>query len=140
MSDELIYNYKHIVRFKNIDELTTYECSEHDMLLCQSIHYFFIEDYDKALFKFNDLLKITNDKMLQLMIIIKMAECLSFTDKNESLSLLKPILKCNDTKIREYCIKQFQKINENKISMKRDSTIEFAIHDYYGEFDKKAFL
>ena len=141
LSDDLIYNYKHIVRFKNIDELNMSECSEQDMLLCKAIHDYFIENYDNALLKFNDLLKITDDKLLQLMITIKMAECLSFTDKNESLSLLKPILKCHDTKIREYCIKQFQKIHVNKLPVrKKNNTIEFTIQNYYGEFDKKFFL
>lgn len=140
MTDDLAYNYKHLVRFKDIDLLNTNECSEYDILLSQSIHYFFIGNYDKALFKFNDLLSITGDKTLQLLIMIKIAQCLSFSDKNESLSLLKPILKCSDTKIREYCINQFQRINENRVSVGRENrAIEFTIQNYYGEFDKKNF-
>ncbi|MDR2696621.1 MAG: glycosyltransferase family 2 protein [Deltaproteobacteria bacterium] len=139
--DDLLYNYKNIVRFKSIDKLSASECHEYDMLLCQSIHYFFMRDYDNALFKFNDLLKITNDEILQLMITIKIAECLQFTDRAEALSLLKPMLKCKHTKIREYCIKQFQKIHEDKLFVKRENTaIEFKIQNYYGEFDKKFFL
>jgi len=67
-------NYNNIVRFKNIDELNISEYPEHDILLCQSIHYFFLVDYDKSLFKFNDILRITNDKKLQFLITIKMAE------------------------------------------------------------------
>lgn len=141
LSDDLIYNYKHIVRFKNIDELHISECSEYDMLLCKAIHYYFIENYDKALLNFDDLLRMTDDNTLQLMILIKMAECLSFTDKKESLSLLKPILKCRDAKIRDYCIKQFQKIHANQLPVRRkNNTLEFTLQGYYGEFDKKFFL
>jgi glycosyltransferase involved in cell wall biosynthesis len=141
MLDDLIYNYKYIVRFVSLDELNTHECPEHDILLCQALHCFFLGEYDRALVKFDNLLKMTDDKILQLLLSMKLAECLSFTDKNASLSLLKPILTCHDAKIRAYCARQFQKIHENTAAGNRDtSSVEFTVQKYYGEFEKKTFL
>lgn len=141
MVDELIYNYAHIVRHKYINEINKFDCSEHDSLLNKAVYYFFIKNYDLSLCNFHDLLKITKDIKQQLLITIKIAACLSFTDKSESLSILKQILKCDDLQIREYCIKQLQKLHGNNVPIHQNiHNIAFNIQQYCGAFDKKIYI
>jgi len=141
MTDELQYSYNNIVRWYNKNELkVTYDCSKYDYLLSMAIHYLFIENFDLALFKFNDLLDITEDYKIQMLITINIALCLSFTDRRESLVLLEPILKCHDMNIRDYAAKKFKAIYSNESLLKNNpKEIKSIIQDYYGHFDIKDF-
>lgn len=134
------HSHKYICRWYNPLEIAISDCSEQDRLLCLGIHYFFLEKYDLALFKFNDLLEISNNnKKLQLLITIKIAECLSFTNKKSSLSLIKPILKYHDTEIRGYAEKQFNLISEDKPLHEEENIIKNIVN-YYAEFKNKTFI
>ena len=137
MTDDLQYTYNNIARWYNQQCLNTID----NILLSQGIRYFLLEDYDLSLFKFNDLLNNVRDYKMQMLITIKIALCLSLTDKKESLLLIQPILKCPDDEIRTYAEKQFIRINENKFPVyKKSKQIEFIIQNYYGKFDKKNFI
>jgi hypothetical protein len=141
INDDLPYDYKNIVRWYDPYSINVSKCSSCDILLYQAIHYFSLRNYDLSLFKFYNLLEITNDKILMMIITIKISICLSLTDKKEALSLLKPILKCDDTQIRSYAIKQFHLISEDKLLLKDESArIEYDIQNYYDKFHKKDFL
>ena len=141
MTDGLSYNYDHIVRW--YDPLLPYISiveSYNDNLLFHAIHYFFLEQYDLALCKFNDLLKITNDHKLKMLIGIRIALCLSFTDKKESLSLFRSILKCNDKDIYDYAMKQFNRINGDGVIIgNKSSSINWSVKNYYHKSYKKLF-
>jgi len=128
MTDELIYSYKNITRWYNPYELYISD----NTLLNQGLHYFFLKNYDLALFKLNDLLKITNDYIMQILITIKIALCLSFTDKKEALLILQPLLKCSHTEIRDYAEKQFMRINDDKVfDTKYSKQITFSMQTYF---------
>jgi glycosyltransferase involved in cell wall biosynthesis len=137
-----VYSYKHITRWYNPLELSILNYSEYETLLCLAIHYFFLENYDLALFKFHDILKITHDKKLQILINIKIAECIYFTDKKEAMSILQTISKYDDVEISNYTNNQLNKMKngEYQIIHNDDSTILFDVIDYHGEFKSKTFL
>jgi hypothetical protein len=137
MTDELNYSYNDLVRWYSPD----LPVKTDDALLNQAIHYFFLKKYDSALFKFNDLLTIVNDYKMQMLVTVKIALCLYFTDKNESIFLIRPILKCHDAEIRDYAEKQFLRINEDELSVTKESRqIDFVIQSYYSQFAQKNFL
>jgi glycosyltransferase involved in cell wall biosynthesis len=137
MLQDLSYNYKRIVRWYDLDKV---EVSDNS-LIGIALHYFFLEQYDIALCKFNDLLQITNDTTLQLLITIKMALCLFVTDKAEALSLLKQILKCQDNEIRDDVKKQMTRIIENECSNSdNNSVFNYSIQQYHGKFEKQYFV
>jgi len=135
--DELKYSYNNIVRWYNPYELKT----NNDTLLSQGMHNYFLKNYDIALFKFNDLLSNVKDHKLEMLLSIKIAECISFTNKSDALSIIQPILNCLDREISEYAAKQFAKIGGSEISERELSNkIEFIIQFYYGEHVHKNFV
>lgn len=142
MTDELQYSYNNIVRWYNPYDLkVTEDCSKYDYLLSIAVHCLFLENADLALLKFNDLLHITEDYTLQMLITINIAFCLSFTSKHEALFLLEPILKCHDIQIRDYAEKQFNKIYANESLSRQDTKkIKSIIQEYYAHFDIKNFI
>ena len=128
MTDELIYSYNNITRWYNPHKLEITD----NTLLNQGLHYFFLENYDLALFKLSDLLKIINDYRMQMLITIKIALCLSFTDKKEALFVLQPLLRCSDTEIRDYAEKQFVRINDDNVFSTKDSKqMTFSMQTYF---------
>jgi hypothetical protein len=137
LTDDLPYNYKNITRWYDPQSIQ----SNDETLLSQGMKYFFMENYDLALFKFHDLLANATDYKMQLLLSIKIVVCLSLTDKKEALALLQPILKCSDAEICTYATKQFEKINEDKIAHATTSkkTI-FDIQSYSAKFDEQLFV
>jgi hypothetical protein len=135
--DELKYLYNNITRWYNPYQLN----AENDTLLNQGIHNYFLKNYDLALFKFNDILSTTYDYKMELLLSIKIAQCLSFTNKSEALSILRPILNCHEREISEYATKQYRKISENIISVEELSGLaEFIIQPYYGQHVNKNYI
>jgi hypothetical protein len=116
--------------------------SRYDAILNNAMHHLFLCNYDAALFSFNDLLEITDDIKYKLLITIKIAQCLSYTNKSESLSLLRSVLRYDDTEVHGYAVKQFEMIDKNAISMKNKNIHDkkYTIMSYFGEFQKKVFL
>jgi glycosyltransferase involved in cell wall biosynthesis len=112
MTDYLEYSYKNITRWYDINNLNI----EGDTLLGKGIRNYFLKNYDLALFNFNNLLEIINDEKMKLLIFIKFALCLSFTDKTESLNILQPLFKCSDIEISNYAKNCYNVIREDKLS------------------------
>ena len=142
ITDELQYAYNNIVRWYNPYNITiTNDCSKYDYLLSTAVHYYFLGNFDLALCKYNELIEMTDDNKKQLLITINIALCLSFTDRQEALSLLKPILRCPDMLIRNYAEKQFKKIYANELLSKNDTKeIKSIIQSYYSHFDIKDYI
>ena len=145
MTDELQYSYTNLIRWYNPYDLKIINCcSQYDALLSGAIHIYFLGNIDLALCRFNDLIEMTENEKLQMLIIIKIALCLASTNKIEAMSLLQPLLKCNDFGIRNYAENQLKIIYEDKMLTKnaprKDKTLQFNIADYSSNFNCKIFV
>ena len=137
MLDNLQYTYDNIARWYDAKHLNTAD----DTLLSKGIHHFFLKNYESALLALNDLLRITRDYKMQMLLTIKIAACISYTNKEEALSILQPILHCPDAEIYSYAEQQIKILREREIlSEKEPKKIEFIIQSYYGQFDEKNFI
>lgn len=124
--ESLPYHYKYIVRW--------YDVKKCENLICQALNYYYNEEYELAMFRFNDLLEVIRDKKLQMFITINIAACLSFSEKKESLELLKSMMKYNDKEVQRYAVKNIQKIKERSEITEIENTVNYSIEQYFGEF------
>jgi len=140
MIDELPYAYEHIIRWYDSNN----PASAHHTPLSQAVHQFFLKNYDRALCKFSDALTATDDAGIQWLITIKIAQCLQFTNKNEALSLLRPLLKCQDTEVREYALHTMEKMSAPNAAAENESgknaVFTFDIQQYFGKYEKRFFI
>ena len=118
----LIYNYKNIVRWYDIYSGRQFSSSNIDKFICTAIYYFFIEEYDIALCRYKDALDICNDEYIKLWLMVKIAECLAYTDFNDACNIVSFIKKYNDNELNTYIDKYFYNAismqNKNKHSIK----------------------
>jgi glycosyltransferase involved in cell wall biosynthesis len=136
MIDELQFSYINIARWYDPHKLRTTD----DNLLSLGIHYLLLNDFDSALFKFNDILNSTSDSKMYYLLSINIAFCLCVSDKTESLSILQKVLQCPYSEISDYAKIMIQRIESDKVYISRSyNTVEFSIQNYYGQFDKKFF-
>lgn len=141
MVDNLPYKYKHIVRWYDHGDISLDNIEDHALILNKAIHHLFMNQYDLALCLFYDVLETINNKELQMLITIKIAQCLSFTNRSEAISLIKPVLKYGVANIREYAFKQIEIISEDRLPVcEEKSTLDFTIQNYFGTFEKKFFV
>ena len=145
MTDALAYSYRNLIRWYDQNESKAMpNCSNYDKLLSAAMHYFFLGNFDLSLCRFNDILEMTGDNKMKMLITIKMASCLASTSKDEALVLLRPLLKCNDSDIRDYAEKQFSVINEYNVlssgQHKRNDVVKFNITHYSANFEHQYFV
>lgn len=140
MTDELQYAYGNIVRWYDPSAVQ----SRDDTPLSQGIRHFFLENYDVALCKFHDAAQSATDGTMQKLLYIKMAMCMSYTNKAEALTLLYPLTECQDREIHEYAAKQVMKIHKDETSGRnipgKCNAPVWNIHQYCGKFEKQFFL
>ena len=76
--------------------------------------------------------------------MIKIALCLASTNKTESLSILQPLLQCNDFDIRYYAEKEFKIISEDRMFAENEfrinKVIELNTINYSSNFEFKIFI
>ena len=145
MTDELQYSYNNLVRWYHpLDLKVINDYSQYDAILSTAMHYFFLEEFDLALCRFNDIVEIIDDKKVHMLLIIKIALCLAATCKIEALNLLKQLLNCSDYVIRSYAENKYKIIYEDKLSTKNEyknnNVLKINTIDYASNFEFKIFI
>ena len=77
-----------------------------ELSLCKAVYYFFLEEYDIALCRFNDALDVCDDAETRLRIMVKMAECLALSSAHSSVeearALLVPLVRLGSPAVNKY--------------------------------------
>jgi hypothetical protein len=98
----LVYDYSNIVRWYDRYTEKKLPCSDLEKYIATAIYYFFLEEYDIALCRFNDALIVCDDDSIKLWLLIKIAECFLFTGNAEADTIISSVKKYNDTEIHAY--------------------------------------
>jgi glycosyltransferase involved in cell wall biosynthesis len=113
----LCYNFKNIVRWYDINSDKNFSLSYYDNSIYLAIYNFFMKEYDIALCRFNDAYTNCNDDNVKQWIMMKIAECFSYSDMDTAHNIIESIKHINNTELNEYIDKSFNYIinDENDI-------------------------
>jgi len=101
-SRALTYDFKNIVRWYDLHADKQFISSEYEKHICAAIYYYFIAEYDISLCRFNDALNVCDDAYIKIWIMLKIAECLSYTDFNDARNIIDSIKKYNNDELNLY--------------------------------------
>jgi glycosyltransferase involved in cell wall biosynthesis len=138
-ADELPYGYGNLVRWHDPHEAQ----GEDDTALSRGIRHFFLGNYDAALCGFSDALNGMHDQKMRQLLYVKMAACISCTNKVQALALLRQIMESPDREVREYAARQCGKIQENAMpgqDTQDRATLAVPVQQYCSKFEQKFFL
>lgn len=130
----LPYNYAHSYRWctPSCEVQDTFLC-KFDKLICQALYSYFSENYDIALFRFNDAFNICKCEQLKLWIMIKMAESFSSSETESAQALLDTVKQSHHSDIIRYISNHEQDIiyKKNKTVKKENvDALEIRIQEY----------
>jgi glycosyltransferase involved in cell wall biosynthesis len=114
----LSYNFKHIARWYDINSETKFSSSYYENSIFLAIYYFFMQEYDTALCRFNDAYVVCNDDAVKHWIMLKIAECFSYTDIETAMNIVKLIQSANNVELNEYIDENFEYIINSKKAAK----------------------
>ena len=98
----LPYDFKRLVRWYDAYDDAAFAAQPLEQCLCKAVYYFFLEEYDIALCRFNDALDVCDDAETRLRIMVKMAECLAHSTADEARALLVPLARQGSPAVNEY--------------------------------------
>jgi tetratricopeptide (TPR) repeat protein len=101
-TNALLYDYRYLVRWYNRYAERKLPCSNLEKHIAHAIYYFFLEEYDIALCRFNDALSICDDDSIKLWLMIKIAECFLATGNDEANTIFSSVKKYDDSEIHAY--------------------------------------
>ena len=135
MTDDLGYNYPSLVRWYDIHTFPVVHNEDpYDILFAQAMHLYYLQQFDLALCRLHDLLEITDDIRIKLLITVKIALCMATSSKVDAVHILKPVLRCKYNEIREYAIAQMIRIDRGVVqSCTKTKTIDVTIRDLFGK-------
>jgi glycosyltransferase involved in cell wall biosynthesis len=121
----LPYDYKSIVRWYAIHQEKQFSSSKYEQSLCAAIYYFFLEEYDIALCRFNDAFNVCDDNYIKLWLMMKTAECLAHTDIDDAHSIISIIHESNNSELNAYIDKCFD--YHANMQYKKDNVVKDMI-------------
>ncbi|WP_291333827.1 glycosyltransferase family 2 protein [Desulfovibrio sp.] len=98
----LPYDFKRLVRWYDAYDDAAFAAQPLEQSLCKAVYYFFLEEYDIALCRFNDALDVCDDAETRLRIMVKMAECLAHSSAEEARVLLMPLVRQGSPAVNAY--------------------------------------
>jgi len=103
-SKTLIYDFKNIVRWYDLYTDKQFISSDYEKYIYAAIYHFFIDEYDIALCRYNDALGICDNAYMRLWLMLKIAECLLYTDTDidNARNIIDSIKKYNDAELNSY--------------------------------------
>jgi tetratricopeptide (TPR) repeat protein len=111
----LLYNYKNVIRWYDINIEKKFNSSCLDKNIYLAIYYFFMNEYDIALCRFNDALGICNDDTIKIWLMVKIAECFAYSDIIAAHDIIFSLGGYNNVEINNYIDKDFEYIICKKI-------------------------
>lgn len=102
LSGSLPYDFKKLVRWYAPHDDAAFSAQPLEQSLCTAVYYFFLEEYDIALCRFNDALDVCDDAEIRLRIGVKMAECLAQSSAEEARALLVPLVRQGSPAVNAY--------------------------------------
>jgi glycosyltransferase involved in cell wall biosynthesis len=115
----LLYNFNNIVRWYDINVEKKYNSLQYDKSICNAIFNFFMREYDIALCRFKDAFDVCENNEIKLWLLIKIAECFSYSDIDTAHNIISDLEKVNNIEISSYIDKNFNYIrntnNKNNI-------------------------
>ena len=102
LSGPLPYDFKGLVRWYDAYDDAAFAAQPLEQSLCTAVYYFFLEEYDIALCRFNDALDVCDDTETRLRILVKIAECLAHSSVDEARSLLVPLVRQGSPGVSAY--------------------------------------
>ncbi len=100
---DLGYDYTNILRwYDDLQEIQFSQLNHVDRVFCSAIYNFFMERYDLALCRFNDLLSMNMPEDIQEWIFVKLAECFLHSDPEAGMTLLQSAQKTQNSEIKTY--------------------------------------
>lgn len=110
----LCYDFKKIARWYDVNTETEKISSQYDEIICNAVFHFFMKEYDIALCRFKDAFDICNNDETRLWLLMKIAECFSFSDIESAQILLSDIQSSNNSEILAYIENDFGYIRNAK--------------------------
>lgn len=120
----LPYDFKRLVRWYDAYDDAAFAAQPLEQSLCKAVYYFFLEEYDIALCRFNDALDVCDDAEIRLRIMVKMAECLAHSSAEEARALLMPLVRQGSPAVNAYISTCCEHVLAGRCApeMQRDST------------------
>ena len=139
--DTLQYNFSNLKRWYNIYDFFNIDCGTYHDSLNLGIYYYFLNEYDMALCRFNDALEKSICKKDCLLIHVKIAKCLSKTNKMDAIKILATVIRCEYEDVSLYAKSVMNNINDELTEgiHKKNNFFEFALESYCGAFKLKKF-
>lgn len=100
----LEYDFKNLARWYDAYDDARFAAPPLESAIARAIYYFFMEEYDIALCRFKDAFDLCDNAALRPRIMVKIAECLAPSAKDEARELLSAVLRQGDAAVRAYIV------------------------------------
>lgn len=131
----LIYDFTHIKRHYDIEKEKGFISSKYEKSLHLAIYHYFLRQYEISLCRFKDALDICDNPHISSLILLKIAECFSYTDIEAANSIIDGLMCKNNPEIATYiCECKSIVNNQNKVTPVKKNGIIYKIDLHNTDF------